>query len=159
MEDLNSNNEVYNNLLRTSDSFYGTLVGIQAYNNSTNANLWNNIVLGGGANVYGYINMLQTFATGMLNFMDYNVYDGTPVYSFGYYSSNPVTDTLAQVQAQGFEQHSHQVASATTIYQDTTSWVLKSAYTTAGRYGDPVGPRFPTAQILNTNRYGPGALN
>ena len=103
----------------------------------------------------------MAFSKGQSNsplvYMDYNFYDGPPSYEFGAYTSTPSLFTLSQFQAQGFETHSQQVASATTIYQDTTSWVLKSAYTTAGRYGDPVGPRFPIAQIMNTSRYGPGA--
>ena len=85
--------------------------------------------------------------------MDYNVYDGTPSYWFNY-----ITYTLSQFQGQGFENHSSVVASALSVYQDLTSWVLKPQWTTAGRYGDPVGPRYPIAQILNTSRYGPGAL-
>jgi hypothetical protein len=39
-----------------------------------------------------------------------------------------------------------------------TTYALLPQWTTAGRYGDPVGPRYSVAQILNTSRYGPQAL-
>ena len=91
--------------------------------------------------------------------MDYNLYDAAPTYGFGLYLSNPAQYSLSQFQAQGFEQHARVVSSDLGIFQDLTSYALLPQWTTAGRYGDPVGPRYPVAQIFNTNRYGPGALN
>jgi len=91
--------------------------------------------------------------------MNYNVYDGPPSYYFGDDVGSGSAFTLSQFQAQGFEQHSSVVSSDLSIFQDLTSYVLLPQWTTAGRYGAPVGPRYPVAQILNTSRYGPGALS
>jgi hypothetical protein len=63
------------------------------------------------------------------------------------------------MQAQGLEQNSQVVSSDLDIFQDLTSFQLLPQWMTAGRYGDPVGPRYSVAQILNTARYGPAALN
>ena len=158
------NNQIYNNLLRTSETADGgRLASIYNHTNGYRDNVWNNITIGGGGAIWGYQNHYVAFSVGQttspLAYMDYNFYDGAPSYDFNVYGTPHYTYTLSQFQSQGFETHSVQVASVTTIYQDTVSYVLKAPYTTAGRYGDPVGPRFPVAQILNTNRYGPGALN
>jgi hypothetical protein len=45
---------------------------------------------------------------------------------------------------------------ATGVYVDEISYVLVAAWTTAGRYGDPVGPD-DVAAILDLVRYGPAA--
>ena len=87
--------------------------------------------------------------------MDYNVYDSTPGYAFNTYGFG---FTLAQMQSYGFENHAYVVPSALSVFQNLTSYVLLPQWETAGRYGDPVGPRYPVAQIMNTSRYGPGAL-
>jgi len=91
--------------------------------------------------------------------MDYNVYDATSSYRFGDYASGTVTYTLSQMQAQGFEQHSYDISGDQNIFQNLTTYTLLPQWTTAGRYGDTVGPRYSVAQILNPNRYGPGALS
>ena len=130
--------------------------GVGTWQTSYQENIWNNITITGNQPVWGYDGGEVAFSTGQstspLTYMDYNVYDSTPEYYFN------GTYTLAQMQANGFETHAYVVSGLTSIYQDTTNWVLQSKWTTAGRYGDPVGPRFPIAQILDTNRYGPEAL-
>ena len=82
-----------------------------------------------------------------------------PIYNFGSYAGSHTTYSLSQFQAQGFELHASGTSSASNIFVDQVSYVLKSPWTTAGRYGDAVGPRYSVAQILNTSRYGPGALS
>ncbi|MFI5459059.1 MAG: NosD domain-containing protein, partial [Isosphaerales bacterium] len=158
---VNDSNQVYNNLIRTSDSYNGKVTGIQAQNPSTNAQVWNNIILSEGQAVWGYVDANEnlTDSPPPLSYMNYNVYDSSPSYGFGLYLSNPVTYSLSQFQGQGFEQHAQVVSSDLSIFQDLTSYVLLTQWTTAGRYGDPVGPRYPVAQILNTSRYGPGSLS
>ena len=151
-----SNCQIYNNLiLTTTQPFQGQ--------GDLNQELWNNIVISGGQAITAYVDHYVSFTTSgsqaPLQYMDYNVYDGAPTYSFGEYTSQYNDFSLSQMQAQGFEQHAHVVSSDLSIFQDVTSYALLPQWTTAGRYGDPVGPRYPVAQILNTNRYGPGALN
>ena len=67
--------------------------------------------------------------------------------------------TLSQFQAQGFEQHSSVISGDSNIFSNLTTYTLLPQWTTAGRYGDTVGPRYSVAQIMNTSRYGPGALS
>ena len=151
------NDQIYNNLIQQNSWISNnTLAGGLD-------NLWNNIYTSGGLEIGAYGNEFLPCTVNQSNspiaYMDYNFYDGPPSYQFDNYGSSPATYTMAQMRSNfGFEEHSQQVASITTIYQNTTSWVLNSAYTTAGRYGDPVGPRYPVAQIINAGRYGPGAL-
>ena len=153
---LNTGSQIYNNLLLTSAAGDdGSIVGIGSWETSYQENVWNNITISNGQPTWGY-DVDEPFSTGSstspLSYMDYNVYDSTPEYYFN------GTYTLAQMQAQGFEQHAYVVSSALSVYQNLTSYVLLPQWTTAGRYGDPVGPRYPVAQIMNTSRYGPGAL-
>ena len=90
-----------------------------------------------------------------LAYLDYNVYSATPSYTFGYHTATYQVFTQAQMQGFGFEHHSR-VASASSVYVDQVSYVLKPPFLTAGRYGDPVGPD-NVAQILDLTRYGPAA--
>ena len=154
---LNTNSQVYNNLI---------LNITQVFNGQTlfyGASIWNNIALSGGQPLVGFIDQYEAFAASgsaaQLAYMDYNVYDGAPSYDFGGYVGSPSTFNLSQMRTQGFEQHSQVVSSDLSIFQDLTSYALLPQWNTAGRYGDPVGPRYPVAQILNTNRYGARALN
>ena len=160
-------NEVYNNLLRTSATGDGgVIIGIS---NNTQAptnsgyfdSVWNNIVITGGSQVRGYWNPSVAFTAGRstspLAYMDYNVYDGAPIYEFGAYVRSNTTYTLSQFRAKGFERHSS-VSRGRNIFQNRTTYTLLPRWTTAGRYGDTVGPRYSVAQILNANRYGPGTL-
>ena len=153
---LNTGSQIYNNLLLTSAAGDdGRIVGIGSWISSYQENVWNNITISKGQPTWGY-DVGEAFSMGSstspLSYMDYNVYDSTPEYCF-----NGTIYTLAQMQAQGFEQHAYVVSSALSVYQNLTSYVLLPQWTTAGRYGDPVGPRYPVAQIMNTSRYGPGA--
>ena len=72
-------------------------------------------------------------------------------------SGSNATYTLSQFRAKGFERHSS-VSRGRNIFQNRTTYTLLPRWTTAGRYRDTVGPRYSVAQILNANRYGPGAL-
>lgn len=160
---LTTNNQIYNNLIRTSESNASVgATGLVSLNNdggaSTLDNVWNNITIGGGGTIQAYRNSAATFAAGVqLNYMDYNFYDGASIYDFAYYSLPQVTYSLAQFQALGLETHSAQDAVAN-IFVDQAEYVLQSAYQTAGRYGDKVGPRYAVARILDTGRYGPNAI-
>ena len=155
---LNTNCQVYNNLVFASDSYNGYISGIGASTGSTDASIWNNIVLTGGQPVWGYVNSNQYLTDSPLSYMGYNVYDAAPTYGFGLYLSNPTQYTLSQFQSRGFERHAAIVAGSLSIFRDLTSYELKPRWAKAGRYGDPVGPRFPIARILDTRRYGPAAL-
>ena len=118
--------------------------------------IWNNIALATSfPGVYGWACQTRYAQSGPqapIAYMDYNVYDVPPHYDF--FNDAPL-DNLTQFQSQGFELHA-QVASDLSIFQDLTSYVLQPQWTTAGRYGDPIGPRYPVAQIMDPNRYGPG---
>ena len=143
---INTGSQIYNNLLFTT--------GVFSWEECYLSSIWNNIILTGSQPGSGY-STDESLSTGQstspVAYMDYNVYDNAPVYSFsGHY-------TLAQMQSYGFENHAY-VSSDSSLFQNTTSYALLPQWTTAGRYGDPVGPRYPVAQIMNTSRYGPGAL-
>jgi hypothetical protein len=101
-----------------------------------------------------YVTFIRSGPSASLRYMDYNVYDRIPRYSF----THDVLFNLSQTRSQGFERHAS-VVSASSIFVDRVYYVLRPRWTTAGRYGDPMGRRYPVAQILNTSRYGPGALN
>ena len=142
---INTGSQIYNNLLFTT--------GVFSWEECYLSSIWNNIILTGSQPGSGY-STDESLSTGQstspVAYMDYNVYDNAPEYSFsGHY-------TLAQMQSYGFENHAY-VSSDSSLFQNTTSYVLLPQWTTAGRYGDPVGPRYPVAQIMNTSRYGPGA--
>jgi hypothetical protein len=153
---LNEYTQVYNNLLS------GVAAPVAAESSVSNLSFWNNIILDGGGPINVYMDNYMTFTPSgpqaPLQCMDYNVYDGAPSYSFGAYTTQPTVYNLSQMQAQGFEQHSQVVGSDLSIFQDLTSYQLLPQWTNAGRYGDPVGPRYPIAQILDTSRYGPATL-
>jgi hypothetical protein len=152
----NSGSEIYNNLILTTTTLDGNIAGIDGWQTLYQENIWNNITLSGGQSVWGYIATSVPFSTGSstspLSYMDYNVYNVTPAYDF-----NGTNYTLAQMQSSGFEQHSV-VASDSSIFVNEVSYVLQPALQTAGRNGGPVGPTYPVAQIMNTGRYGAGAL-
>jgi hypothetical protein len=164
------NTQVYNNFLRSLASAAGGQVIINngakmindaSYNTATQVvqtNFWNNIMFQGGSigveAYHTYEPYNQTGPSAPFAYSDYNIYDGAPGWDFG----NGTRFNLAQFRAQGFERHSRVVRSARDIFQDRTSYQLKPQWQTAGRYGDPVGPRFPIAQIIDARRYGPRAL-
>jgi Bacterial Ig-like domain len=156
LEALNTGSQIYNNLLITSNvGDGGRITGIGTEATTYQENVWNNITIANNQPLWGYDAdepLSVGGSTSPLSYMDYNVYDSTPEY---YFNS---TYTLAQMQSDGFENHAYVVSGLSSLYQNETSWVLLPQWTTAGRYGDPVGPRYPVAQIMNTSRYGPGAL-
>jgi hypothetical protein len=155
---LNTGSQIHNNLVRTSHMGNGRIVGIGTWMSTYLQNIWNNIIIANRQAVWGYGASAVPFSTGNpkspLRYMDYNVYDSTPAYLF-----NDVTYTLAQLRDRGFERHTAVVAGPLSIFHDLTSYQLKPRWTKAGRYGDPVGPRFPIAKIFDTHRYGPSALS
>ena len=163
-QSLSTGSQVYNNFFRDSspdsaDMYAGAITMIYG-NEVYQSQFWNNIVLSGnGTPMWAYATYDAFTTSGSMapiTYMDYNVYDGAPEYRF----NNDDPDlTLAQFQAQGFETHSSVVANDLDIFQNLTSYVLLPQWTTAGRYGDAVGPRYPVAQIMNVSRYGPGALS
>ncbi len=128
--------------------------------------LWNNVLncnaISGPAQtqVAAFYSGFNTFTVGQptspILYMDYNVYTAASWYVFIGLEMN-----LATMQGQGFEINSTQVADLLAVYNDLTNYVLKTAYRTAGRYGDPVGPRVPigpTGGIMDLSLYGPGAM-
>lgn len=147
---LNTGSQIYNNLVRSAGA-------VASWQSSYQENIWNNIVLANKQPVCGYCESAVPFSTGRpespLRYMDYNVYDSTPAFGF-----KDVTYTLAQLRSRGFERHTSVVAGPLSIFRDLTSYELRPRWSKAGRYGDPVGPRFPVARILDTRRYGPSAL-
>jgi PKD repeat protein len=157
---LNSNSQVYNNLVRCSAG-QASGFDVASPGNFLAASLWNNIVLFGTSSGFAFADYQDTWASGPIAYMDYNVYDGAPTYDFGDYTAQQSTFTLAQFRAQGFETHASVVAADSMIFPNIANgdYTLASAYRTAGRYGDPVGPRYSINQIMNASRYGPGALN
>ena len=162
------NSEIYNNLIlggMVGDGgiLFGIADGFPAGGRSYLDNIWNNIVITGGQEIRGYWNPYDAFTTGLstspLAYMDYNVYDGPPIYDFNGYVGTEEVYTLSQMQAQGFEQHSSVISGDSNIFSNLTTYTLLPQWTTAGRYGDTLGPRYSVAQIMNPNRYGPGALS
>ncbi len=163
--------QIYNNLFRSSTP------GQEIFDakNSVQQNIWNNISICGGISFIAFHENYTQFApsgvTAPLTYLDYNVYDGTPSYQFGVFTT-PTTFTIAQMRAQQFEVNSR-IDSATNIFVDQVSYALKTSpvnYTVAGRFGDMVGPRNGSpvgpsntpmsnsvAQIINVNKYGPSA--
>ena len=161
-QSLNTASQVYNNFLRNSrpasGDLYARMITMIYGTGVYQTQLWNNIVLSGnGTPMWGYATYdkhVQGGSKAPIAYMDYNVYDGAPHYRFG-----DVPDyKLSQFKAHGFEVHSSVVSNDLAIFQDLTSYRLKPRWTTAGRHRDPVGPRFPIAQIMNTSRYGARAL-
>jgi hypothetical protein len=146
------------------------------YNRATYlTQIWNNVVFPTSS---PFIPLQQlaldfvplTSSTTPLSYMDYNVYTASINY---YYFNAPFTTQWTQTQfqaeaaseglSQGGEQHTTVAAGPSTIYPEIGSgdYTLATFYQTAGRYGDAVGPRVAisgTGGILDTSRYGPGAI-
>jgi hypothetical protein len=158
----NSHSEIHHNLIRTNHRFRNMARAISGAQSVWSLSLWDNIVISRRQSILAYADLTLPFtprgAEAPLEYMDYNVYDGPPRYSFGEYTRRPSDFTLSQMRTQGFERHSKVVASASSIFWNLTAYQLRPQWTTAGRNGDPVGPRFSIAQILATSRYGPQAL-
>ncbi len=173
---LGGNNNYYPTILRRIDFVYDNVVaslspwyngdGTELHDNlilsawavvadggeEYNLSVWNNIALDdSAASIYGYINSADAYASNRFGTFDYNVYTAPPTYRFvdGWHD-------LAYMQARGYETHASVVNTGLDIYNDYTNWTLKTAWQTAGRYGDPVGPP-NVAQIMDTSRYGPTA--
>ena len=158
----NRHSEIHHNLIRTNRLYRNMAQSLGGAQSVLNLNLWDNIVISGGQTIMAYADNYLSFtrsgAQAPLGYMDYNVYDGAPRYSFGEYTSRSSDFTLSRMRAQGFERHAKVVSSALIVFQDLNAYRLRPPWTTAGRDGGPVGPRFPIAQILDTSRYGPRVL-
>ncbi len=152
---LSNGTEVHDNLIR-GGALAGAWAG-QTWNNK----IWNNIVVTGGSSIIGFSDpqslLVQTGANPHFAYLGYNFYSAAPKYAFGAYSNptQPQNFTLQQMQGFGLELNSA-VASASAMFVDQTSYVLKNEFMTAGRYGDAPGPE-NVAQILDLTRYGPSA--
>jgi PKD repeat protein len=155
----NEDSQIYNNLLTNLNNippYIGMSLG-DGTQPLYRLNIWNNVVFSPASTfdaVFSYVtNYIQSGSTAPIAYMDYNVYTGTPSYAFANMTMN-----LPTMRGQGFENSTSVVASPTNIYQDLVSYNLLPQWATAGRYGDPVGPRFPISTILDASRYGPAAL-
>jgi hypothetical protein len=148
----NTGTEIHDNLFR-SDSLAGAWAGGVA-----DTRIWNNVVISQARSIAACQNKRQDLASA-LAFMDYNVYDAQPGYDFGEYTSDRQRFSLDQMQAQGFEENSHVVASARDVFEleDEGSYTLLPRWKTAGRNGDAMGPE-DVASILDLSRYGPSVV-
>ncbi len=169
-----ANIQAYNNLwLGTSNPSGGDFNIYLIDVSSTDIQLWNNVVHNSGTPFQPIRASTVTYVAPPdpntpVGYMDYNVYTDTPAatdtYHFGGYGAPPNWFTLADWQALGFElklSSGFIVAGLTDVYVDTTSYVLKPAWQTAGRFGDPVGPRVligGAGGLLDATRYGPSAI-
>ncbi len=169
--------QVYNNLFRMTSTGQVVMctgndaLGTQSYLSQ----IWNNISIHGGSAISLALWLRdQTFPssadTRPYDIVDYNVYDGTPSY-FLKISGSAQTISLATMRSTySYETHAIQ-DTATNIFVDQVSYVLKGVYPTAGRFGDMVGPRTSSpvgpfnvaspnsvSQIINSSRYGPQAM-
>jgi hypothetical protein len=151
------------------DDWQPDLAGYGALHAYAGANVYqttfyNNIVFCTTATptkIVAYTNPYQSFTTtspyNSFSYFDYNAYQAAPTYRFAYYSHPFVEYTLSQMQALGFEMNAT-VATPGMIFVDTVGYQVKAPYTTAGRYGDCLGPdNATTTMILDTTRYGPMA--
>ncbi len=170
------NSSFYNNLfmnLYLDGGGYDTVFRMGAGVPAIDNNIWNNIAIAettilksmGANQAYQQADPGATFT-----YFDYNVYTQQPYYNF---SSDSTSYTLALFQSSGvgpWEVHAIKDTIAN-IFVDTTAYVLKTAYQTAGRGGSfasfvgpgvsnnpATGSPITTAQIINSARYGPAAL-
>jgi len=142
--------EIRNNLLR-SDTLAGGWAG-GVLNNS----IFNNIVISGGKPILAFYDHRVVWGGDKANlqYMDQNLYDGPPAYSFGQYSATPSRFTLAEIREKGFERNSQVLAGAAAIFEDEKNWRLRPALAKAGKDGAAPGPA-NIAEVLDLGRYGP----
>jgi hypothetical protein len=153
--------------------YYADMPNVDSCYDFLNGQIWNNVVASSATAFLGLQCQANDYValgpSAPLSYMDYNVYAlpnvANPVYDFESGMSILTSLTMPQWQAKTppGEQHSSVVTTLTTVYQDTVHYVLNTPYTTAGRYGDAVGPRVVIDSsnpngIMNTSRYGPGAI-
>ncbi|MCH5376548.1 MAG: right-handed parallel beta-helix repeat-containing protein, partial [Planctomycetes bacterium] len=145
----NKATEVHDNLFR-SDSPVGAWAG-----GVTDTKLWNNIVISNARSITACQNKRQELATA-IGYLDYNLYDAPPIYSFGEYTSNRQRFSLDQIRSAGFEEHSRVAESVKNIFGDQASYGLLPQWKAAGRQGDAPGPE-DISSVLDPSRYGPMA--
>ncbi len=150
------NSSFYNNLF--IDTYQGGYWGhssILSGSDSIGSQFWNNIMLTPGwTSLWSYSSSVA-FNPNQVSYSDYNVYDSAPWWGF----PGDTNYDLTAVRGLGYGYGAHSaVATDGSIFVDLVSYVLQPQWTTAGRYGDPVGPRIPIAQLLDTSRYGPQAF-
>jgi hypothetical protein len=154
LRDLGTNHEIHNNLIRTATGMGWGGTGVV-----TNIKVWNNIFVSGGPRAVPIQTSAQplTSTPPPIAYFDYNLYDAEPTYRLDLYGKPPQILDLLGMRRNGLETHSIYV-SMRTVFVDQISYVIKSPYTTNGRYGDIMGPTSATiGAILNTARYGPQA--
>ena len=143
--------DIHNNLIRGEALVGGWAGGVM------NNRIYNNIVLSGGKPILAfYDHQVPWGEKAHLVYMDHNVYDAPPSYSFGLYSQPKSKFTLEQMRGKGFEISSRIVTGAAEVFEDEKTWKLKPAFQKAGRDGASPGPA-DQVQILDTTRYGPAA--
>lgn len=140
----------HDNLVRTSQylsSFISDPTRLK------NMEVFNNVIQSGTPKVWNAPFMPRDAS--QFTFFDYNVNTGAPSYTW-----RNETFNLSGMHGIGMEVHSQQNVPIGNIYDG--SWTLNAAYRTAGRFGDAIGPGSGTdgliLEILDTTRYGPGAL-
>jgi methionine-rich copper-binding protein CopC len=165
LNSLQVGDQIYNNLLIDPSSDGQFLIGNNVLMMSdTNGGkgyvyetqFWNNVMLQEGTAgieaYHSYDNYVQSGSTAPFAYSNYNVFDGAPGWDFANETFN-----LSQWQAQGFDTNSMVISSDSTLYPNIASgdYTLATAYQTAGRNGEPVGPLYSVNQIMNPSRYGP----
>ncbi len=146
----NRGTEIHDNLLRS-----GLLVGAWA-GGVTEVKIWNNIVISKARSIMACQNKKQDLASA-LAYLDYNLYDASPAYDFGEYTSKHERLLLDQMRSKGFETHSRVVSTPTAIFEDEKSYPLLPEWKGTGRHADAPGPE-NVASVLDISRYGPAAI-
>ncbi|MDO8742496.1 MAG: LamG-like jellyroll fold domain-containing protein, partial [bacterium] len=147
LHSLSNGSQIHDNLIR------GNKLASSWLGEVWNSNLWNNIVVSKSTGITAYEEDVSSFVNvepnPHLRYMNYNLYDATPSYSFGKYSTIPQLFAMSDMRNRGFEQNSS-VATNSQIFVDEISYNLQNAWKTSGRYGDAYGPD-NIAQIINPN--------
>lgn len=146
----NTGTEIHDNLVRAR-SLAGAWAG-----GVTGTKIWNNIVISKARSITACQNKRQDL-TSAVAYMDYNIYDASPVYEFGEYTSNRQRLSLDQMRNAGFEEHSRVVSSEEDLFEGEATYRLLPEWKTAGKQAEPPGPK-DTATVLDMRRYGPSAL-
>ena len=146
----NTGTEIHDNLVRSS-----SLVGAWA-GGVAGTKIWNNVVISKARSITACQNKRQELASAVA-YMDYNIYDASPVYEFGEYTSNRQRLSLDRMRTAGFEEHSRVVSSVRDVFEDDVSYRLLPEWKTEGRQAEPPGPE-DAASVLNVRRYGPSAV-
>jgi hypothetical protein len=156
----NQNSQIYNNLLTNLNNI-PPYIGLSLGDGTQplyRISIWNNVVFSPASTFDAIFSYTTKFVPSgnkeTFSYLDYNVYTGTPSYEF----PNHPKYSWSTFKSFGYERHTRVVSGPRDIYNDVKSYALKARWRTAGPNGDPIGPRFPIAQIRDPSRYGPQAL-